>query len=226
MKWFVSYPESGRSVAFYRQWLKGAGIDCVLAACDFSLPKTIAAFDALLLAGGGDVAPARYGEPLVHPETYDISEARDEAELRLIDEVLGAGKPVFGICRGIQILCVAKKGRLIQHVPDYLDGKAVETHALSGRYGARHPVAVAPGGVLAEALAGVTEVNSFHHQAVDPTAIGTGLRVAARSGGGIIEAVESASRGERVVAVQWHPERLESGHPASSALIGFMKDLV
>ena len=82
-------------------------------------PRTPTDHAALLLAGGGDVAPARYGAA-PEPKTSGVNEERDHLEVSLIHGLLGMGKPVFGICRGIQILNVALGGGLIQHVPGFL----------------------------------------------------------------------------------------------------------
>jgi putative glutamine amidotransferase len=227
MKWFATYPEDGPSVAVYRNWVVGGDIDCEVSTSDFQLPRTLSDFDALLLAGGGDVAPSRYGDNTLHPKTYDVSERRDAFELALIAEFLAQNKPVFGICRGIQILSVALGGKLIQHIPDRLGMDNVdETHSKKGTYDSMHGVVFDAESGLGRVLYGVHEVNSAHHQAVDPAAVGTDLQVAARSPRGVIEAVESADPGKRIVAVQWHPERLATPNPASAVLRDYWKSLV
>ena len=178
--------------------------------------------DGLVLTGGGDIDPAAYGaEP--HPLTHRVSQGRDRAELELLTASLSAGLPVLGICRGLQILNVARGGTLHQHLPDApgLDGLAAHTPA-PGSYGS-HPVRISPGSKLAEILApadtadgpdangrGALErtVPTSHHQAIDR--LGDGLRATAWAADGVIEAVEldMVSPGQHpfVLAVQWHPE--------------------
>ncbi len=170
--------------------------------------------DGLVLTGGGDIDPAAYGaEP--HPLTNRVSQQRDRAELELLAASLSAGLPVLGICRGLQILNVARGGTLHQHLPDVpgLDGVAAHTPA-PGRYGS-HPVRISPGSKLAEILApadgqGTVQcaVPTSHHQAIDR--LGDGLTATAWAADGVIEAVElgMVSPGQHpfVLAVQWHPE--------------------
>jgi putative glutamine amidotransferase len=169
----------------------------VPAVVDAVLPR----LDAVVLCGGPDVDPARYGaQPgehtdLPHPE-------RDEAELALLAGALAAGLPVLGICRGLQLLNVARGGSLIQHLPDRVGHNL---HApFRGEYG-NHAVDVEPGSRLAALLGrtAVDKVPTYHHQAIER--LGTGLTVTARCEDGVIEAVEDPSA-PFCVAVQWHPE--------------------
>ncbi|MEV0646992.1 gamma-glutamyl-gamma-aminobutyrate hydrolase family protein [Phytomonospora sp. NPDC050363] len=156
--------------------------------------------DGLVVAGGGDIDPARYGAP-AHPETGFVRGFRDEAEFSLVGAALGRGLPFLGICRGLQVLNVVRGGTLHQHLPEVL-GRRVHAPA-PGEYG-RVPVDVVPG----SALAGATGAERFtpahyHHQAIDR--LGEGLAVSARAEDGCVEAVELT--GHRfALAVQWHPE--------------------
>ncbi len=185
--------------------------------------------DGLVLTGGGDIDPAAYGaEP--HSLTDRVSQQRDRAELELLAAGLAARLPVLGICRGLQVLNVARGGTLHQHLPDApgLDGLAAHSPA-PGTYGS-HPVRIASGSKLAEILAPADEpgtsrpgnngsrrsgpgplecaVPTSHHQAVNR--LGDGLTATAWAADGVIEAVELAavSPGQHpfVLAVQWHPE--------------------
>jgi putative glutamine amidotransferase len=216
MKWLLSYPEDGPSVAWYEQWVRAAGAEPVLLDADYSDPGDLHAFGALLLSGGGDVDPARYGDPC-HARTGGILPVRDALELSLIREFRRLGRPIFGICRGQQILNVALGGGLLQHVPDLVPPHR-ERHSRGPDYDSIHALEVDAGTRLGRALASARETNSAHHQAVDPARIGRGLRVAARSGLGIIEAVEGDDGTTPLMAVQWHPERLPLEHPASAGL--------
>jgi putative glutamine amidotransferase len=154
----------------------------------------------LLLMGGTDVNPKRYGQA-PHPATDEPDDQRDEVELRVLDEALRRDLPVFAICRGLQLLNVYHGGTLVQHLAP------AEPHdvASEDRAGAAHDVAIESGTRL-EQIAETRRwaVNSRHHQAVDK--VGDHLQVSARAAGdGIIEALERPEK-RFVVAVQWHPE--------------------
>jgi putative glutamine amidotransferase len=154
----------------------------------------VARLDGLVIAGGPDVEPVRYGaEP--DPRTGPPARARDAWELALIDAALAAGVPLLGICRGMQLLNVALGGTLVQH----LDG---HTEAV-GVFG-RHPVKPVPGTRYASVVPEETAVPTYHHQAVDR--LGEGLVPSAYAADGTVEAVELPSAAGWVLGVQWHPE--------------------
>ncbi len=146
--------------------------------------------DGLILSGGGDVDPARYGAARSEA-CGPANPARDEAELELCREALAAGLPLLGICRGLQVINVALGGTLQQHLPDLVghDGHSPEVAG----YGT-HKVSVAPGSQLSAVL-GRTEaaVPTHHHQAIDR--LGTGLAATAWTDDGVIEAAEFQSSG-------------------------------
>jgi gamma-glutamyl-gamma-aminobutyrate hydrolase PuuD len=172
----------------------------------------VAAADALLLSGGGDVAPALYGLQS-HPTQTSVDELRDATELLAIRAALDCGLPVLAICRGIQVLNVALGGTLIQDIPSQHapgDGPPAVVHG-----GRDHDIRVQRGGILHRLWnLDVRPVNSTHHQAVDRLA--EGLRATAWAGDGIIEAAES-SDGRRILAVQFHPEKLAAREEAMLA---------
>ncbi|WP_151774728.1 gamma-glutamyl-gamma-aminobutyrate hydrolase family protein [Streptomyces abyssomicinicus] len=154
----------------------------------------VARLDGLVIAGGPDVDPSRYGAGR-DPRTGPPAVERDAWELALIDAALEARLPLLGVCRGMQLLNVALGGTLRQHV----DGHA----GVPGMFG-RHPVAPVPGTRYAELVPEVTSVPTFHHQAVER--LGAGLVVAARAvSDGTVEAVERPGP-DWVLGVQWHPE--------------------
>ena len=161
--------------------------------------------DGVLLSGGGDVDPARYGEPNVASDDIDVE--RDELEIALIGRALEQDLPVLGICRGFQLLNVALGGRLVQHV----DG-----HWPSPNEGVLpHPdVLVTPGSRLAAAVGELPlTVNSRHHQAVTSETLAPGLRPTVLVGD-LVEAFEMPDR-RWLVGVQWHPERTDEVSPAA-----------
>lgn len=153
----------------------------------------VARLDGLVVAGGPDVEPVRYGaEP--DPRTGPPARARDAWELALIRAALDRRVPLLGICRGMQLLNVALGGTLVQH----LDGHA----EVPGVFG-HHPVKPVPGTLYAAAVPEETSVPTFHHQAVDR--LGEGLIPSAHTADGTVEAIELPSA-DWVLGVQWHPE--------------------
>jgi putative glutamine amidotransferase len=157
--------------------------------------------DGLLFTGGGDVEPARYGAAQ-SPETAGVDVERDRAEVELVAEAEATGIPVLAVCRGIQIVNVARGGTLIQHLPEV----TTEPHLVIDRPNDLvHSVRVDPDSELRHILgADEVRVNSLHHQAVDT--VGDDLRAVAWAEDGTIEAVED--RRSRIIGVQWHPEQL------------------
>jgi putative glutamine amidotransferase len=154
--------------------------------------------DALIIIGGADVEPSRYGAQR-DDHTVATQPWRDENELRLVAAFIEAGKPVLGICRGAQILNTFLGGTLIQHLPD-VTGRTTHQPA-PGVFGDTEVHSEA-GTRVAKAMGEVFVVKCCHHQAVDT--LGEGLRVVARSSDGVVEAVE-LDQGF-VVGAQWHPE--------------------
>ncbi|HEU4451188.1 MAG TPA: gamma-glutamyl-gamma-aminobutyrate hydrolase family protein [Gaiellaceae bacterium] len=204
-------------VGFQRPVALAGGVPLVLPRMDGDfLDDALAACDAVLVGGGRDIDPARYGqEPTEH--LAPTEPLRDAFELELVERTLDRGLPLLGMCRGIQILNVALGGTLVQDVslkPEWADHpsdrgwkawKEVERASLAGEDEVpphpRHPIAIEPGSRLHAALgAEEAEVDSFHHQAVDEVA--PGLTVVARAPDGVVEAVEVDGE-PYVLAVQW-----------------------
>ncbi|CAL9396681.1 Putative glutamine amidotransferase [Streptomyces sp. enrichment culture] len=153
----------------------------------------VARLDGLVVAGGPDVEPVRYGAER-EPRTGPPAPERDAWELALIDAALAAGVPLLGICRGMQLLNVALGGTLVQH----LDGHAEVVGVFGG-----HPVKPVPGTLYGAIVPEETSVPTYHHQAVDR--LGEGLVPSAYAADGTVEAVELPAPGW-VLGVQWHPE--------------------
>ncbi|CAL9394295.1 Putative glutamine amidotransferase [Streptomyces sp. enrichment culture] len=155
--------------------------------------EAVARLDGLVIAGGPDVEPVRYGAER-DPRTGPPAPERDAWELALIDAALAAGVPLLGICRGMQLLNVALGGTLVQH----LDGHAEVVGVFGG-----HPVKPVPGTLYAGIVPEETSVPTYHHQAVDR--LGEGLVPSAYAADGTVEALELPTPGW-VLGVQWHPE--------------------
>ncbi len=180
--------------------------------------EALTTLDGVLLTGGGDIDPHRYGATSVHPETYGISSVRDDFELALAREAVVRDVPLLAICRGVQVLNVALGGTLVQHIPDAvpaaLEHRQNELGIPVGE--TAHPVTIQPGSLLERVVKATTiAVNSYHHQAIEQPA--PGLAVVARSPDGVIEAVE-LPLARFVLGVQWHPERLFTRFPEHRAL--------
>ncbi|MDP8930385.1 MAG: gamma-glutamyl-gamma-aminobutyrate hydrolase family protein [Actinomycetota bacterium] len=179
-------------------------------------PETLLApFSGLVLAGGGDVDPGRYGAP-AHPSTYGVDPVRDDLELALVPAALASGLPVLAICRGMQVLNVACGGTLSQHLPEIL-GSLAHGDPNSNAW-VPHDVEVAEGSRLAAAVGAgrLKGCASHHHQGIER--LGEGLQPVAWSEDGLVEALEPQDGRGWVTAVQWHPEVTASDDEAQQAL--------
>ena len=164
-----------------------------------AVDETLAAVDGLVFSGGSDLDPELYDqEP--HDETYGVVPQRDRAELTLLEAALARDMPVLAVCRGSQVLNVARGGDLVQHLPDVVGD---EKHKHTPGTFADHDVTLEPGTRLAELLGAHAPVKSHHHQGFGR--VGDGLRVAAHAEDGTIEAVEDPSH-RFAFGVLWHPE--------------------
>ena len=158
-------------------------------------------FDGLLLPGGCDINPSRYGQEKTAEGTVD--DDLDVIQFAVLERFLAAGKPVFGICRGHQLLNVAFGGTLIQHLA------GAENHTgLPGGGDNAHGARIEPDTFLFRIYGGDCRVNSSHHHGVDR--LGEGLRTVMRAEDGTVEAMEHTSL--PIWSVQWHPERMCFAH--------------
>jgi putative glutamine amidotransferase len=193
-----------RRLQDYEASVRAAG-GAVLVADLADTARALSDVDGVLLTGGGDLDPSRYGEA-PHP-TYDAAEpGRDAFELALTAAVLASGTPMLAICRGLQVLNVACAGTLIQDIPDQRPQSL--PHDVRPANAVAHTVAITPGTHLASSLPEATRrdslrVNSRHHQAVGR--LGADLVVSAIAPDGIVEAIEHRTH-PYCVGVQWHPE--------------------
>ncbi len=177
-----------------------------------SVPEEYARkIDGLLLSGGDDIHPRYYSEEVMDGATLS-PDARTDFDFALLREMLAAGKPVFGICLGIQSMNVYFGGKLHQDIPG---------HKEKGR-DIRHMVTLARGSMLKEIIgAERLSVNSYHHQAVSRLA--PGLYPSAVSDDGMVEAVELPG-GRFVVGVQWHPERMQEEESSRRLFEAFIRE--
>ena len=184
--------------------------DSIVTRSEIELAHYAEALDGLVLQGGNDLAPESYGEAPLHPD-WAGDRVRDRYEMELVEAFIQAGKPVFGICRGFQLLNVMHGGTLLQDIatqrPDsvaHRDTPRFERHF--------HEIELVGGSRLAELYPQVSRarVNSIHHQGIKDLA--PGFDIEARSpDDGLIEAIRRRGPGY-VAAVQWHPEFHDTQH--------------
>jgi len=199
-RWSYWDVEAALVPAAYVQALERAGARPVLIPpSEQGVEETLDAVDGLLFSGGSDLDPGLYDQD-PHDETFGVVPERDRAELTLLQAALERDMPVLAVCRGSQVLNVARGGDLVQHLPDVVgDDKHKHTPGTFGD----HDVTLEEGTRLASLLGERAPVKSHHHQGFGR--VGNGLRVAAHAEDGTIEAVEDPSR-RFALGVLWHPE--------------------
>ncbi len=178
------------------------GIPLLLAPSEIPLAETLDVLDGLIIAGGGDLDPALYGGR-EHESVYMVNPTRDRFELDLARTALAShGIPVFGICRGMQVMNLALGGDLDTHVPDVYGDQVA--HRLPPRQPTEHEVCAEPGSAL-EKICGVAEfpVCSWHHQSV--RRLGRDVEAIAHAADGVVEGIVYTDH-SWAIGVQWHPE--------------------
>ncbi|MBZ3905554.1 gamma-glutamyl-gamma-aminobutyrate hydrolase family protein [Streptomyces griseiscabiei] len=169
----------------------------------------LARFDGVLLPGGGDLAPHRYGATDTHSSVYDVDETQDAFDLDVARTALESGIPLLAVCRGLQVVNVALGGTLEQD----MGGPDREHRHLV------HPVALRRETLVERATgAQKVEASCYHHQRVDRP--GEGLQVTARAADGTVEGLELPGAPGWFTAVQWHPEDTAEEDPVQQALFG------
>ena len=199
-KWGAWSLEAALIPFAYVQAVERAGARPLLVPpSDGGVEETLDALDGLLLSGGADLDPTLYGaDP--HPETTGLRPERDRAELALLEGALARDMPVLAVCRGVQVLNVARGGDLVQHLPEVVgDARHRETAGVFSE----HPVRIEDDSKLGALLGDSAPVMSSHHQGVG--AVGRGLREVAWADDGTIEALEDPEQ-RFAVGVLWHPE--------------------
>jgi putative glutamine amidotransferase len=180
---------------------RAGAIPVLLAPGEPRIDDLLDRLDGVVLAGGGDIDPARWGGE-AHPTVEFVDPARDDLELALAERVLDEGIPTLAICRGLQVVNTALGGSLHVHLPDAVDSEV--PHRQEPKWSHTHVIEAEPGSLVADTMGvEVVEPACWHHQAIDRP--GIGLAITAWSPDGVIEAVELAGH-PWMVAVQWHPE--------------------
>lgn len=179
--------------------VRAGGVPLLLPPVGDGYAELVSAVDGLVLTGGADVEPVRYGQE-AHETTY-VRPARDTFEFSLLDAALGSGLPVLGVCRGIQVLNVGFGGTLTQHLPEAIG--SVEHQPAPATFGTT-TVRFAEDSRTAGILGPEIKCHCYHHQAIDE--LGRGLRAVGWSSDGMIEAIEVPGEAF-VLGVQWHPEQ-------------------
>jgi putative glutamine amidotransferase len=186
--------------AAYVQAVEAAGGRALLVPPSMEgIDETLDALDGLLFSGGSDLDPEIYGQK-AHAETDGVVPERDRAEIALLQAALERDMPVLAVCRGSQVLNVARGGDLVQHLPDVVGD---EKHKHTPGVFADHDVDLVSGTRVQEILGDHAPVKSHHHQGYGQ--LGDGLREAARADDGTIEALEDPSQ-RFALGVLWHPE--------------------
>jgi putative glutamine amidotransferase len=203
---YASCKEAGRVVApvDYIRAVERTGASVLVAPPGPSALALLDVVQGLVLTGGGDIDPARYGaQP--HTMVYGVDAERDACELAVIEAALVKRLPILAICRGMQLLNVALGGTLHQHIPDLVGEDIAHRTVRSAELCSNeHDVRIAPDAAIAEICGGPRfKVASTHHQACDK--LGRGVTACAWADDGIVEAI-SLTDHPHVIAVQWHPE--------------------
>jgi gamma-glutamyl-gamma-aminobutyrate hydrolase PuuD len=178
---------------------RAGGRPVLIPPSEDGVEETLDALDAVVFSGGADVDPASYGAD-AHPESDLPQGRRDAGEMALLTAALERDMPTLAICRGFQLLNVARGGDLVQHIPESLGH---EKHREVPGVFSEHAVEVKEGSKLASIVGASPEVTSHHHQAIGR--LGAGLVETARAEDGTIEGAEDPSR-RFALGVQWHPE--------------------
>jgi putative glutamine amidotransferase len=189
-------------LSYVRAVEKAGGRALLVPPCAEGIEETLDALDGLILSGGADLDPESYGAE-AHPETNGTRRERDSAELALLEGALARDMPVLAICRGSQVLNVARGGDLVQHLPEVVGH---ENHKHTPGVFSDHGVEILPGTRLHDVVGEHAPVKSHHHQGYGR--LGDGLRAAARADDGTVEAIEDPSR-RFALGVLWHPEEAE-----------------
>jgi putative glutamine amidotransferase len=187
--------------------IQAGGVPVVLPSFAEAAEEMAQSIDGLLLCGGTDLDPAYYDEEPI-PELGETLPARDAFEMALLEHALERGMPVFGICRGMQLLNVALGGTLYQDLPSQVGSGSIAHRQQMPKWQWTHEVEVSGGSELAKIMKSTRlRVNSYHHQGIKDLA--DGLCVAARASDEVVEGIEASNLSEHwLLGVQWHAEAM------------------
>lgn len=207
----LRFDGSAVSTAVLRSVVRAGGEPLTLFAEGPSpAPERVRGFDGLLVPGGSDVNPRRYGEEPGSATSMADFAAQDQFEADMMAAAIEQGIPVLAICRGFQLLNVEHGGKLVQDLP-----------AESPHRDSVHEVMIKTNSLLASVVGSVSlPVSSYHHQAI--LTVGSGLQVVGLAPDGVVEALEHESA--ELIAVQWHPEDKAAVEPAQHALFQWLVD--
>ena len=203
----------GLSYDYINAVQKAGGIPWLITPWETEVEQITASIDGLLLTGGIDINPKLYGQQ-PHPKIDKIDDKRDHVELAFLKQAIKNTLPIFGVCRGCQLINVLQGGSLFQHIfdmPNQID------HRVPPKLTQSHEVSINPECQLAGIYEEVTtQAISWHHQAID--ALGDGLIVTAKAEDGIIEAIEMPAYEGWLIGVQYHPESCPDEYPQQAKL--------
>jgi putative glutamine amidotransferase len=195
-------PAAFTPLAYVRAVEHAGGRALLVPPNDSAIEETLDVLDGVVFSGGGDLDPHTYGAE-AHPATMQVNPARDQAELALLEAALARDMPVLAVCRGSQVLNVARGGDLVQHLPEQVGH---DRHRHTQPMMADHEVTVKADSRLGSILGDRAPVKSSHHQGFGR--LGEGLREAAWAEDGTVEALEDPSH-RFALGVLWHPEEGE-----------------
>ncbi|CAN2255425.1 gamma-glutamyl-gamma-aminobutyrate hydrolase family protein [Bacillus vallismortis] len=207
---FPGYKRAYVNDTYVQSVLDAGGVPFIVPVIndEETIDQMIQQIDGLVMSGGHDVNPLLYGEePLA--KQGSVFPERDEFDQLLIKKAIAAGKPVFAICRGLQILNVAFGGSIYQDL-SYIENASIKHDQYNNTEVPTHTIDIEPGTHLHSVFGDTALVNSFHHQAIKDVA--PGFLISARARDKVIEAIEMESS-TFVLGVQWHPEMLTKGYP-------------
>lgn len=224
----TSYLDSDKEMvsvnsAYYSSVIRAGGIPIIMpvVADEKLIAEYVALADGVVIIGGNDISPSRYGEEN-HPELGRVSTLQDSSDFALIKEILNNRVPVLAICRGAQAMNVAHGGTLHQDIPSQVEDHSLNHRQKEHKRVATHSVTIKKGSSFSKILGGEDSVmvNSLHHQSAKQ--IGKGLEVVAWASDGVVEGLET--KNGLVICPQFHPEGLSEN--SESIMINFFNNLV
>ena len=203
-----SIPKAFVNRSYVDSVIRASGTPFIMPITDDerTIKSMVEKVDGVLMTGGVDVHPFRFGEePITKIGT--ISDERDEFDFTVMKYAFEMNKPIFGICRGIQVINVHFGGTLIQDIPTQRNTNILHSQTAE-LYVPAHKIQIVKDSIIYDMFGDTAEVNSFHHQAIDK--VSKDFRVTATSKDGIVEAIEYKKKDSFILGVQWHPELMSS----------------